>query len=490
MSFARTKFYKPALLGLCVVLLFGASRVQRELNRDRESYGITRMPPLENAPPVLAFTTVALGGFRGLIANVLWIRMNDLQQDDKFYEMVQLADWITKLEPHFAEVWSMQAWNMAYNVSVKFKEPQDRWRWVQRGFELIRDQGLAWNPTEPVLYWQLSYIFQHKMGQNLDDAHTYYKRAWYEEMTKVLGKKPNFDELINPRTDDARQRAKILREKYKLDPQLMKEVDERYGPLEWRLSDAHAIYWAELGRRKCKKTGLDRLSRSVYQTMLLQFRRGAVYENKIGGGFTLGPNLDNIQHVNEAYEELMKMDDPELKDQPSRGHKNFLLEAVYLLYSYNRKAEAEKWYKYLLEKYPTAVTDYLRQRKGGRIIEPPIALQDYVLERVLEEIGDTDVDKTRALVTAQFELSFYELAQDNDDMAAWYASFAEQIWHRYAERIKGAEVRIKLPTLPEIRERALNEILDSEKGLPPEFANHLRARLGLPMPQGSAKTGK
>ena len=34
----------------------------------------TRLTALENAPPMLAFTTVALGGFRGLIANALWVR--------------------------------------------------------------------------------------------------------------------------------------------------------------------------------------------------------------------------------------------------------------------------------------------------------------------------------------------------------------------------------------------------------------------------------
>ena len=96
--------------------------MQQSLNRDRDRLGLTRVQPLENAPPVLAFTTVALGGFRGLISNVLWMRATDLQDDDKFFEMAQLADWITKLEPHFVQVWLVQAWNMAYNISVKFKE--------------------------------------------------------------------------------------------------------------------------------------------------------------------------------------------------------------------------------------------------------------------------------------------------------------------------------------------------------------------------------
>ena len=62
---------------------------------------------------MLAFTTQVLGGFRGLIANALWIRATQLQEDDKYFEMVQLADWITKLEPHFVQVWLVQSWNMA-----------------------------------------------------------------------------------------------------------------------------------------------------------------------------------------------------------------------------------------------------------------------------------------------------------------------------------------------------------------------------------------
>src|SRR4051812_45043764 len=93
--------YKTVLVGVAVMLLVVVSRFQQALNRQRAApeLGLTLGVGLgSNAPPVLAFTTVALGGFRGLIANALWIRANDLQQDGKYFEMVQLADWITKLE--------------------------------------------------------------------------------------------------------------------------------------------------------------------------------------------------------------------------------------------------------------------------------------------------------------------------------------------------------------------------------------------------------
>ena len=166
------QWYKLALVA-AALLLFGAAAVfQRRLNQQRAdpALHLTRAAPLENAPPMLAFTTVALGSFRGLIANALWIRAQELQLDDKFFEMVQLADWITKLQPHMAQVWVMQAWNMSYNISVKFSAPEDRWRWVQRGIQLLRDEGLKYNPGEPLIYRELAWHFQHKIGQALDDA--------------------------------------------------------------------------------------------------------------------------------------------------------------------------------------------------------------------------------------------------------------------------------------------------------------------------------
>ncbi len=204
MNFSRTKFYKLTLLALAAILFFGSSRIQRVMNHDREALGLTRVTPLENAPPILAFTTVALGGFRGLISNALWIRANDLQENDKFFEAVQLADWITKLEPHIGQVWYFLGWNMAYNISVKFSEPEDRWRWVQRGIELLRDKGIPWNPDDTLLYRELSWFYQHKMGANLDDAHQFYKTAWASEMQELFGGKPNYAELLNPTSPRAK----------------------------------------------------------------------------------------------------------------------------------------------------------------------------------------------------------------------------------------------------------------------------------------------
>jgi hypothetical protein len=224
---------RKAILSLLIVLALVASHFsQARLNHDRETLGLTRTAIISNAPPILAFTTVALGGFRGLIANALWIRTTELQEDGKYFEAVQLADWITKLQPHFTTVWVHQAWNMAYNISVKFPSPEDRWLWVQRGLELLRDEGLRYNPHEVMMYRELGWIFQHKMGAYLDDAHLTYKARWAQRMEEVLpGGRPDYAVLLQPTNPEASNRVDVLVQRYKLLPAVMKEVDEKYGPL-------------------------------------------------------------------------------------------------------------------------------------------------------------------------------------------------------------------------------------------------------------------
>lgn len=472
MNFSHTKFYKPVLLALAAAFFFGVFHVQRAMNHDRASLGLTRVTPLENAPPVLAFTTVALGGFRGLIANALWIRANDLQENDKFFEMVQLSDWITKLEPHFVQVWLVQAWNMAYNISVKFSEPADRWRWVQRGIELLRDQGIPYNPDETLLYRELSWFFQHKMGNNLDDAHQFYKTAWATEMQGLFGGKPNFTTLLSPQTAEEKERVKLLREKYKMDPQLMKESDELYGPLEWRLPDAHAIYWAEAGRRRAKNEEQQTLRRSIYQTMQMAFARGGLTENKVDNSFSLGPNLDLAEKVNGTYEKMMA-EDLSQKDHIKTAHKNFLLNAAYSLFVGNRQKEAARWYAYLQEKYPQAALG-----KDGK----KMSLEEFAIALVTEDVGETDVNKTTALIQGLLQSAFIELAQDEDDRALNYERMAQKIWSRYQAEIGGPNDRVGLKSMNELKRVVRERLLDPETGVSPEMAARLKTKLGISAP--------
>jgi hypothetical protein len=483
---------KNLLLVLAALLLFGTSRMQNVLNQDREKLGLTRVQPLENAPPVLAFTTVALGGFRGLISNLLWIRATELQENDKFFEMSQLADWITKLEPHFSIVWTHQAWNMAYNISVKFKETApgefpDRWRWVKRGIELLRDEGLKYNPNDVGIHQQLAWIFQHKMGANLDDANMYYKRQWATELTNVFGRTIkstlNLDELVHPQTDDEKNRARILRERFKMDPAFMQELNERYGPLEWRLPEAHAIYWAAEGLKKAKENptkvnadDLIQLRRVIYQDMQLSFQRGRLEADPFQGGFELGPNLDIIPKAVAAYEEAMQEDEKN-RDHIERAHRNLLRQAVYFLYINNRVAEAAKWYKYLGDKYPNRpVLD-----QYPNLFYKDLTLDQYAVAFIQEDISETSKDRIQSAIEGYLVRGYYSLVLGDDDRYAGHVLMARKIWEVYRAQIpKDRWDAIHLAPVDEIAQSVLRRLLDPETGYPPEMRAILRTRLRLP----------
>lgn len=473
MNFTQTKFYKPLLVFMSILLLCGVSRVQAWLNQDRAALGLTRITPLENAPPVLAFTTVALGGFRGLIANILWIRANDLQEEDKYFEMMQLASWITKLEPHFVQVWTVQAWNMAYNISVKFKEPQDRWRWVRRGLELLRDDGLRYNPDEPLIYRELAWFFQHKMGYFLDDAQMYYKVQWYQEMNYLFGGPADFKKLLNPKDEEERLRVNVLRDRYKMDPVLMKEIDDHYGPLEWRLPDAHAIYWAVKALKKAKREDLMQVRRVIYQSMQEVFMRGALVEHPLTGDFMLRPNLDAIKNVDAAYHEMMDQE-PAQAEHIGIGHKNFLKNAVYFLYTNNRLAEAETWFKTVKKLYPGAISQ-------DPAVEKKMTLEEYAFQQVTEEVKDTNVDKTRSLLIGLYTSAFVDLALDEDERADRYQRMARAVRARFDKETKGeAAKRLLLESDSDLKKMAFEHIVSAPRKMPAEAMARLRTKLNLP----------
>ncbi len=477
---------KILCLLLAVGLIFGAGRVQQSLNHDRDTLGLTRGAVLKNAPPMLAFTTVALGGFRGLISNFLWIRANDLQQDDKYFEAAQLANWITDLEPTFAQVWLFQAWNMAYNISVKFKDFPDRWRWVERGIELLRDDGLRYNPNSVDIHRELAWFFQHKMGQNLDDANMYYKSQWALEMKPFFGPNgTNFDLLLSPQTLEEKTNVLLLKEKFKIDPEFAKKVDQEYGPFDWRLPEAHAIYWAARGLEaaknnpgKVKADDLIKLRRVIYQSMLQAFHHGRIIPDPFTKTYSLGPNLDLVPQVNAAYLDLYAQEtDPNQKEGILRAHRNFLRDAVYFLYENNRMAEAQKWFKYLGEKYP----DKPIIENQPDSLPKNLTLDQYAVAVVQIDIGETSQERVTSAIQGLLTRAYYSLAVGQDDRYENLKRLAVKVYEHYTSKTSnyGAK-RIYLTPFPALNQAVLKQLLDPQDGVPYAARAVLRTQLGLP----------
>ncbi len=163
----------------------------------------------EGDPPEVA-VGIALGAFRGLFTNVLWLRATELKEQGKFHESIELARTITRLQPRFPRVWAFHAWNMAYNISVATNSQSERWQWVQAGIEILRDEGIPKNPNEMLLHKELAWIFIHKIQGFSDDAHHYYKQQLAREWQILLGPPPPRGDTREESTSRAAERLQRI----------------------------------------------------------------------------------------------------------------------------------------------------------------------------------------------------------------------------------------------------------------------------------------
>ena len=212
-----------------------------------------------------------LGGFRGVLSEIVWFRADRLQNEGRYAEMAQLANLLAALEPHTPEVWVYAAWNLAYNISVMMPTKEDRWRWIDAALKLLRDDGLRLNPKSPELHRELAWLFLSKIGGNVDEASPLYAERW---AAAVDGANGDWASL-------------------KMNPSLMSYIDRHYGRQDWRSPRASALYWAHHGLA-LNPAGAVRaeLRQVLYQTLMME----AVEDSRFAP--------EALRAMREAYAEM------------------------------------------------------------------------------------------------------------------------------------------------------------------------------------------
>ena len=233
---------KAILVSLAVILVLLSVCLQFALRAARPA----------SAPAMTEGALAAFGGIRSIVAEVVWFRADRLQDEGRYVELAQLASTLSYLEPYTPEVWSYAAWNLAYNISIMMPTYEDRWRWVYAAICLIRDKGLVINPTESELYRELAWLFELKLGTNLDMGSPVYRAKWREAVEDVA-RRDAWEEL-------------------RMDRKVMDEVTRDYGMSDIADPMYSAVYWAHIGRVVSKKkedvaflNEIIRQSRAIYR---------------------------------------------------------------------------------------------------------------------------------------------------------------------------------------------------------------------------------
>lgn len=210
----------PVLGGLAVALLLACAAGGQLLLR-------AKRPDSASAPALAEGALAALGGLRSIAAEVVWFRADRLQEEGRYVELAQLASALAFLEPHTPEVWSYAAWNLAYNISVMMPDAESRWRWVEAAIRLLRDEGLRLNPRSSDLLRELAWLFELKIGLDIDSSAAAYRTYW------------------RAKVEDVRRRGAWA--ELGMDPREMARIEQKTGFDDWGDPFLSAIYWAVRG---------------------------------------------------------------------------------------------------------------------------------------------------------------------------------------------------------------------------------------------------
>jgi len=450
----RETITRVLLAVAAVACLWTAGSRHEDLVGKRQRLRLDATEPLANAPPLVVFTTVVLGGFRGLLADMLWLRVSFLQDEGRYFELVQLSDWITKLEPRHSEIWAFHAWNLAYNVSVMTTDPVDRWRWVRNGLDLLLQEGLRYNPSDPLLYREIGWIYQNKIGGIADTQNSYYKTRLAQQVTELLGAGyPEYDVLL---ADVAA--ADKLEQELGLDLETMRGLDGKYGPLDWRIPETHALYWGSAGVGRAGEKGSLACDRMVYQAAAAGFFQGRLTYAPEDGIYLQSPQLELLPGCVAAYENALRR----------HGHTTiagayaaFLEEAVYVLHTFYREEEARNLFARMEMLFgPNETADDF----------------DTFIRRRTESLSLTNAPRRKAVAIVEGHClrSMFWLARKDRARAAVHESLAKQLWNGYVgDRSPETSRRLGVPAFDDIRDLAFRRAVA-------EFPVDLRAELLAP----------
>jgi len=181
---------KHHVLALLLILLFGAAKLNFEQRLAEEHrahffHGAKLDLSLRQQLGQAGFLA-ALGGFRAVVADFLWIEGHIAWENTEWSRMALLFHNVTTLQPRNLMFWDISAWHLGYNASLaayddKIHVPDEKLRLKNQRvwFDAAKDtllSGIQNNPDTYVLYEKLGVLYRDKYKDDLN-AFEYFDKA-------------------------------------------------------------------------------------------------------------------------------------------------------------------------------------------------------------------------------------------------------------------------------------------------------------------------
>lgn len=167
-----------ALAGLAVWLAAGAGTSRLRATEEKHGLIVGRISEGEAIAS-------ALGGFRGLVSDFLWLRAIQMKDEGRFDEITLLCKLILDVQPRFTGVWGYMSWNLSYNLAYDTSTPKERWRWIRLGIDLLaneKDGGVVRNPGAWEIYEALGHTYYFRVSRKGSDP---FYRYYQERLAPV-----------------------------------------------------------------------------------------------------------------------------------------------------------------------------------------------------------------------------------------------------------------------------------------------------------------
>ena len=295
-------------------------------------------------------------------------------------------------------------------------------------------------------------------------------------------------------------RAYQLRKVWKLDPIMMRKVNQMYGPvdwkdpnthlpMDWRHADCHAIYWAVKGLESAEQsadaereissaeTNTDRIVVHSLQNLfrmgkliILPVKRTVLSDDPSKGTQTVEekevfprPDVRYFKPYNEAVSKVIKKYDNDKErgtyETLRNGHRNMLKNAVLLFFQSGHREQAQEVYNYMKEQFPLPEFD--------------VPLIEFATNRMKEELANYGYQDALDQIPAVLKEGYYYLAIGEDNAAAARENDARMLYDFYMQKYGDVE-RTKLASFESMKLMSMQDFLDDE-----QFPEYIRKDLFL-----------
>ena len=130
----------------------------------------------------IEFPRLTLGGFRGLLATILWQRAEEAKNDRQWMRLETLYDSIAVLQPYIVSVYVFHAWNQAYNLSAQWHEQENKYKWVLDGLSYLY-KGEDYNPGAADIQYEQANMYFLKLGGSFERI--FYREQWRTDLARL-----------------------------------------------------------------------------------------------------------------------------------------------------------------------------------------------------------------------------------------------------------------------------------------------------------------